>query len=99
MAIVVKRNDVLAISNAADCLNFLWALYNQPTTPFGPGRGAQVNITNRFGFPPDVAPFPFELGVLVFGPQELSLANVLVLTADGNYTVISVPKTNIALRA
>lgn len=94
MAIIVPRNDVLQINNADDCLNYLDFIYVSQWDPFT--IHTQVQITNRFGLPADVA--AYDVGLFSFGKIGIPIVNLLVLMTDGNFTVIAIPKVNIVRR-
>lgn len=94
MAVTIKQRTFLQIDNAPDCINYLQSVYNSQWDPFT--IHTDVRITNRFGLPADVA--AYEVGLFSFGKVNNPIVNLLALMSDGNFTVIAIPKVNVARR-
>ncbi|CAO4178789.1 hypothetical protein [Methylorubrum populi] len=94
MAVIVKQSTFLAVDNQPDCFNYLQSVYNSQWDPFTIHTG--VRLTTRLGVPADVA--AYEVGLFSFGKINQPIVGLLVLTSDGLFTVMSIPKVNIIRR-
>lgn len=95
MPVIVKRDLVEELNNAAQVLNYLAQIYylraSYPYEIYG-----RMKIADRTGVPADAA--AFDVGLLTFGRDNMTAAGLYCLMTDGNVSVISVPTANLVLR-